>query len=58
MKHQEESRDERHLDRRGEDVPEAAGDSVVCAAGFAFDTTDGERIAGPLMSVLAVDRVG
>lgn len=34
----------------------AAGDSGLCDAGFAFDTDDGERIAGPLTSVLAVDR--
>lgn len=34
----------------------AGGDSEVSAAGFAFVSPDGEHIAGPLMSVLAVDR--
>lgn len=37
-------------------VSPAAGDGTgVGAAGFAFVSTDGERIAGPLTSVLAVD---
>lgn len=34
----------------------AGADAGVSAAGFAFVSTDGERIAGPLTSVLAVDR--
>jgi len=34
----------------------AGGDSEVSAAGFAFVSPDGEHIAGPLTSVLAVDR--
>lgn len=33
----------------------AGDDDAVSAAGFAFRTTDGDRVAGPLTSVLAVD---
>jgi len=41
------------IDGNDQDTLHAGGDSGVCATGFAF-SEDGQRVAGPLTSVIAV----